>query len=279
MKKSLKTLAVGIAVIPCAFALTACGGNNHTLVDTTGSYSTTSSYASMQEYVANNEATTELNSYKMLINMDMSMSMMGMTVKTDSKTESIIKLSADGSTLNMSLVSTNKASGAGINENITTNLYIKDNYLTMNDGQGDWSHPYLLENFDQYTGSNLSMDQVFESFSANDLAGLNVKVDENETTTKFKVTLDGSLLESFMENSGALSEGLDIFGESSFSYGDAIIYYVFENGAFVGATMDMEFNGSLSSEQGAMSFKCKIQFEFAQYEGDIVFPTDIPVIG
>ena len=49
VKTSLKTLGVGALMIPCAFGLTACGGNGQVQVDTSGNYQATT-YSEASQY-------------------------------------------------------------------------------------------------------------------------------------------------------------------------------------------------------------------------------------
>ena len=276
MKKSLKVLAASIAVIPCALALTACGGTGHTLVDTNGSYSQASSYSEVEAYVEDNAITTDLESYKMLMDMDASISLAQFgDFDLTSKTESIIQY--DDETLNMYL----KQTGSSAGEEMSFETYVKNNYMYNSNGLGGWTDGYPMESYEieEYVLGELSLENVFASLSATDLAGLTVKADINENATKFKITLDGQLLNSYILQSGAMSgDEMQSFIGSNINYDDATMYYVFENNKFAGATMDISFSADIKDEETSatiMSMTCDLTIEFARYTGSIDFPADL----
>lgn len=274
MKKSLKILAAGLAIIPCALALTACGGTSHELVDTTGSYREASSYDAVQEYVDETQTTTELDQYRMMMNMTMS----GGGVKLTLNTNSYIQF--DGTTLNnytsIDMAMSMKYIGK---EEFNTETCIKDNYLYSSTDLGGWTSPVQLDfsELEGYMGATLSLDEVFASLGEIDKEGLNVKVEQTEDATKFKIELDGSVLEAFM--SSAMPGDDEVAGITNvldFSQATANIYYVFENNEFSGAALDINLKMTVSEGTASATISCRMTMEFAKFEGEIPFPTNLP---
>ena len=273
MKKSLKVLALGLAAVPCALMLTGCGDNDLHIVDTKGTYATSSSYAEVETYVEETPAaTTELDSYRMVIRLDISTKINGRSL-ISANTESDTYVTFDGDVINMVSHMKGKASAMGFSENINESTYIINNTLWQKSAYtGEWESAFLYD-ASAYLGQALSFDNMFADLDANDQDLIDVDVDNStEGTYKVRMTMAGSVLSGFVG-------GVDgsTLGEMSglVTWDDAEIYFIFEDNKFVGSTMSVGVECSTETAQGTTEMTMDMEMEFAPYTGTLEFPDEL----
>ena len=268
MKKSLKALAIGAAIIPCALAMTACGEEPR-LVDTSGHYNTTSSYSEVQTHLEEENLNTDLNSYQLVMKIsgDVNLGAGSPTFGVSMKIDNIFQISDDLQTLNSATTMDMTVSAGGRSESQTIlEEYIQNNtHYARVGGVGDWSYQDLPTiSLPSYEGMTLDFSQ-FESLTTLEQNSITVTIDNSdEDSYKVKMVLNPEIL------SAVTGEIEDYINQSNFvsgngHWGQATMYYIFENNEFVGAAMDTTITLS-----GAT---WKIQVDFAEYNGTIDFPS------
>lgn len=281
MKKSTKALLAGLAVIPAALAMTACGGGEPSIIDTNGNYSaqTKSTYAQVEEIMADETITSDFNSYRMLfsINMDMTASSGGQSEKAGMKisSDSLINLN-DG--FDMKLTNTIEYTGAlaqlQMNENLPTKVteeqYVSNGQVYMWDELGGWSDAGWEESVENQPEFNF--DGLFEGITEEEKDGIEVWIDNNtETkTTKIKMTMAAGVLEAFAsENSETIGYGAEV------EWGTAEVYYVIINGKLEGMKVSIPYTVATESYGITTTAKCKVSMQVAADDAEFDFPAGI----
>ena len=277
MKKSLKTLAIGLAVVPCALAFAACGPatpppDDFGLVDISGNYATESSYSEVVSVLEEKEYTTDYRSFRLVMDMDMSFNMGEMSAEVSRIRDVIVKLDSDDN-INAKSTSTFKAEFAGVTdaENLdeSQESYIKDNYLYSDLGDG-WEQIYQTT-IEEVAGQKLDIETMFADFDEDQKSQIEVYVDENDATGTYRVKMQFAAenLAVFMEG---VTEQIMEYGYEVTEWGNATIYYIFENNQFVGAELEMGMTVDFLS---VIEMDATIKIEFAKYDGEIDFPAGI----
>lgn len=274
MKKSTKAFIVGLAAIPCALAMTACGGgeDDPRLVDTTGSYRTQSSYSEVLNHMDAKNLSTDLASYRLLVDMSLSTQVGALNTGADIIQDSIIKISdsSDGQKINAKTTTSFKMTQNNATQNISSESYIKDNTMWGKIGT-EWVTLGFVP-AGAYTSHVFDFENMFGDISATEQAGITVEVDRQDSKGiyKVKMTMDSDLISSFTEG---LSSSLLTQYPTISDWGNSTAYYIFENNEFMGATLDINFSTSIAGTTSEGTIKVDI----AQYDGDIQFP-EFPVV-
>ncbi|MBO5394917.1 MAG: hypothetical protein J6A28_03325 [Clostridia bacterium] len=266
MKKSIKGLAIGLAVIPCALAMTACGGDDR-LVNTSGRYATESSYEEVATYLEDKELSTELASFQIRMKADFSINTEAYKFSMLTTGDMYMKVSGEGETATIDMYSkaTMSINQNGEKEELSEIAYINDN-IEYTKVQDSWEQ-LPIDPADYISQYSLDFETLFASLGTEDLDSIEVKVDkyENSGTFKVKMTMDASLLGDLTNFIAGEAAGYDM------SWDDLILYYIFENNQFVGAAIEI----GAGITEGANSISLKATMELAPYAGEIEFPEEI----
>ena len=179
MKKSLKFMSLGLAVIPCALMLTACGGENpeKNLIDITGDYTEVESteYSAVLDEVAQgfdlNEIAKGIQAV-IKINAESTISGMG-KISLELKNESIAKGNSSEGVLNTGDIE------------VYTGMGLKFNLDSEVEGLEDEE---MSGSFKQYIKDGY---QYFDYSKIGDLG--NMMGSDSSTPDKYKVSLNGEL--------------------------------------------------------------------------------------
>ena len=206
------------------------------------------------------------------MDMDMSFNMGEMSAEVSRIRDVIVKLDSDDN-INAKSTSTFKADFAGVTdaENLdeSQESYIKDNYLYSDLGDG-WEQIYQTT-IEEVAGQKLDIETMFADFDEDQKSQIEVYVDENDATGTYRVKMQFAAenLAVFMEG---VTEQIMEYGYEVTEWGNATIYYIFENNQFVGAELEMGMTVDFLS---VIEMDATIKIEFAKYDGEIDFPAGI----
>ncbi len=282
MKKSTKTLLVGLLVAPLAFTMVGCSGGEASIIDTKGNYteSTLSNYAGAAEILENEMITQDFDCYRMImsIDMNMKMSMPGM-----GEYKGGMKISND-STVNLldgfDMKSTSKIKYTGYLADMQKEMELPvqqtiEQYYS--NGQGyiwddeykQWFEGEVQDINDQPV---FDFSGLFGETTQVEQNGINVWIDNNQETgvTKIKMTMTADVLEGFASENG---EGFD--EGALITWGTAEVYYVLTNGKLEGMKVSIPYSVSANEGGVDMLAECKVSMQVAKTDAVIEFPEEI----
>ncbi|MBO5021867.1 MAG: hypothetical protein J6C53_00090 [Clostridia bacterium] len=279
MKKSTKTLLVGLLVAPLAFTMVGCNGGEVSIVDTKGNYTeaTLSNYAGASEVLNNETISEDFNSYRMIMNIDMNMtvSMSGM-----GEYKGGMKISND-STINLldgfDMKSVSKIKYIGYLADMQKEMempvqqtfeqyYSNGQGYIWDDEYNQWFEGDVQDADDQPV---FDFSGLFEGTTELEQEGINVWIDSNEETgvTKIKMTMAAGVLEAFAsENGEGFEEGAEI------TWGTAEVYYVLTNGKLEGMKVSIPYSVSTNESGVEVSADCKVTMQVAKTDAVVEFP-------
>ena len=303
MKKSIKMMALGLAVVPCALMLTACGGDKN-IVDIKGDYKPleTAQYdAAVEEIDAGfnlEEVSKGLRSV-ITINAESNVGMLG-KVDLSFKNESILKSNTVDNVLNVediegysnvSAKMTIKAQGQSASETMSAKQYIVDGnqYVNLSGAESmlemaqltlpskfyqvlakEGVHPVELPD---YKISDL-LAMVPEGTLSNETVSLSKSTEE--TGYKYKVVVDDVALNQIV------NEYLTETGVKVTFNNDVVFYALFENNQFMGAYLDAQATVEVvvpANYAGMFGEKVSVDLDLnlqvVGYEGNINYPSDL----
>lgn len=313
MKKSIKMLAAGLAIVPCALLLTACGGGENKLVDTSGKYEVveTSSY----ENVLSDLDTKGFNLDSMLGGLQMSfaidaeMNMNGQKALITIDSDNYMLNKSEQGTVDVNKIETfstlnfNMETSVGEESSSMTavvNQYIKDGnqYIDLTQAQtlatlissmvgGETLPGYKLY---QTLATGAESDVVtvpdYSLLNLLDIVpeaewGTNIVIEkyEDDSNYKVKTTVKGQYLQDLIESSasdGTTSTQLP-FAFNSLS--DVVIYIVYTDNQFAGVNISGEVNLDANipvdeTNSIAMTISGNLDLNLVGFNGEIEFPTD-----
>ena len=298
MKKSIKMLALGLAVVPCALAMTACGNDDTGLVNSKASYKAaeTTQYSAvindLEEKGVNLE--TAFAGMRAVMTIDVEADFFGqeieMSMKSDTKVKSEIK---DGTISSADLIAaqTNTVTLEMGKEkaSLGANMYITGGreYCDLSDIHS------LLASVDMaqilpmpekfYMNLNFGDETIsLDSFKISNYIAqipegeygnaIKVATYEKDDTYKVKVTIDSGLW-NLPQYTPGTEEQISVKEMS-----DLELYFVFSNGNLVGIEAEMEADiVVLTSLDGTTvpptTFEVEANLEIVPYTGEISIPS------
>lgn len=298
MKKSIKMLALGLAVVPCALAMTACGNDDTGLVNSKASYKAaeTTQYSAvindLEEKGVNLE--TAFAGMRAVMTIDVEADFFGqeieMSMKSDTKVKSEIK---DGTISSADLIAaqTNTVTLEMGKEkaSLGANLYITDGreYCDLSDIHSLLASVDMAEILPMpekfYMNLNFGDETIsLDSFKISNYIAqipegeygnaIKVATYEKDDTYKVKVTIDSGLW-NLPQYTPGTEEQISVKEMS-----DLELYFVFSNGNLVGIEAEMEADiVVLTSLDGTTvtptTFEVEANLEIVPYTGEISIPS------
>lgn len=312
MKKSIKFMALAMAVMPCALVLTACGEKaEKDIVSITGDYQVveTNSY---QDAIDEIDAGFDLESMTegvravLTINANANIANMG-KVNLSLKQDSVAKMTAvegEVSTddIQMSSKSTMKATikagketaelKAGQNQYILNGRQyvdasgMEDIYAMMGETAmpSKYYQPLVTDEYGQQSNEDFTLPQVKvsdllamipEGSIEEGALALSKSVEENGF--KYKVEINAEIL------TGVLDQVLEGYGVTVTFTKDVVFYAIFANDTFSGAYLDAEATVVVDIPQDSdfnmfgesVAINVAINAQIASYAGEISFPKNL----
>ena len=308
MKKSLKMMALGLAIIPSALVLTACGGGEGALVDTSGNYTAieTSEYQNTITDLENRgfDIQSMLSGLHLSLELDATMTINGEQSTITVASDSYMKNSSQDGYLDinqleaLSSLSMNMRSN-GVESNLSGTL---NQYILEGNQYADFSQAEAImalintatgitvpSKFYQTlaTGTaedvielpDISLSTLVQAIPAGSF-GTDIVLEkyENEGDYKIRITADGAFIEDLIADNLANSEaGVDMTIELE---DDIVIYIVYSNDNFVGANITASVNMSTMMSVGEgqllpLSITGSIEANILPFADEINFPTDL----
>lgn len=311
MKKSLKMLALGLAVVPCALVMTACGdGKSELNINTEGSYQTVevAEYQNVLSDLENRGLTIEniLGGARLTIDLGAEIGIADQTMTLDVASDNYLVNGSEAGQLDINklgLVSENSlsiVSGTGDESSGSANLYLKDGsfYFDLSGSEDllkDFKVDSMIPAYRLYqTIATGSADDVvtMPEFSITDILNIPeidfgkdiiIETSEKGDDYKVKATVKGDFVQSLVEDvlSGMASEaGMPTITFNSI--GDIVIYVVYNADGFVGLNMSASVDMGLSIALGAnpsatlpITIKGDVEINMASYNGSLDFPSNL----
>ena len=282
MKKSTKTLLLGLLVAPVALTMVGCGAGDANIVNINGNYTeeTASTYASASQLLDNQVVTEGFDSYRMIMSIDMNMTMSmpgygsykgGMVISNDSiinlfdgfDMKSVSKIKYTGYLADMQ-----KEMQMPVQQTIEQYYSNGQGYI-WDDLTGTWYEGDTEDIDDQPV---FDFDGLFGETTQLQQAGINVWIDSNQETgvTKIKMTMNAGVLEAFADENG---EGFE--DGAIITWGDAEVYYVLSNGTLEGMKVSIPYSVRANEGGVDMSADCKVSMQVAKDDTIIQFPEEI----
>ena len=307
MKKSLKLMALGLAIIPSALVLTACGGGDEKgLVDTSGSYSVveTSAYESVFTELDSLGFNLDnmLGGLQISLGLNASMNINGQNATITVTSNNFIKNNSEEGTLDASKIE----ASSSVNMNMTTSggatttlSAILNQYITNGNQYVDLSQAQALTSIiSSVTGEALPSDKIYQNiitegaenvvaipdYSLLNLlevvpegswgSGIILEKYETETDYKVKATVKGEYIVNLIESQTA-TDGFTIN-----SMGDVVLYIVYSNGVFAGANLTASIDANIAvpvDEYTTMpiAISGSVEANILPFAGAINYPTDL----
>ena len=307
MKKSLKLMALGLAIIPSALVLTACGGGDEKgLVDTSGSYSVveTSAYESVFTELDSLGFNLDnmLGGLQISLGLNASMNINGQNATITVTSNNFIKNNSEEGTLDASKIE----ASSSVNMNMTTSggatttlSAILNQYITNGNQYVDLSQAQALTSIiSSVTGEALPSDKIYQNIitegAENVVAipdysllnllevvpegswGSEIILEKYETETDYKVkaTVKGEYIVNLIESQTA-TDGFTIN-----SMGDVVLYIVCSNGVFAGAKLTASIDANIEvpvDEYTTMpiAISGSVEANILPFAGAINYPTDL----
>ena len=315
MKKSLKMLALGLAVVPCALVMTACGdGKSELNINTEGSYQVVkvTEYQNVLSDLENRGLTIEniLGGARLTIDLGAEIGIADQTMTLDVASDNYLVNGSEAGQLDVNklgLVSENSISivsgtgDAAVESSGSANLYLKDGSLYFDlsgseDLLTDFNVDSMIPAYRLYqTIASGTADDVatMPEFSITDILtyipetafGQSIIIETSKKGDDYKVkaTVKGEFVQSLVEDalSGMASEaGMPTITFNSI--GDIVIYVVYNADGFVGLNMSASVDMGLSIALGAdpsatlpITIKGDVEINMASYNGSLDFPSNL----
>ena len=308
MKKSLKLMALGLAIIPSALVLTACGGGDEKgLVDTSGSYSAveTSAYESVLTELDSLGFNLDnmLGGLQISLGLNASMNINGQNSTITVTSDNFIKNNSEEGALDASKIE----ASSFVNMNMTTASggatatlsAILNQYITNGNQYVDLSQAQALTSIiSSVTGEALPSDKIYQNIIAEGAenvvaipdysllnllevvpegswgSGIILEKYETETDYKVKATVKGEYIVNLIESQTA-TDGFTIN-----SMGDVVLYIVYSNGVFAGSKLTASIDANIEvpvDEYTTMpiAISGSIEANILPFAGEIEYPTDL----
>ncbi len=297
MKKSIKTLALGLAVIPCALLLTACGGNNNQgLVDVKGNYSNVQveEYSSVATKIDENLSNDSsfIDGVRIVLDVKAKMPDSTMTVKMDNKVKNISKIGTEESSQVVASSNLKMTTSAG-KESYSQNL---NSYVSNNNAYIDMSNfliagPQIMptklyiplpvsgeDESDAITLPEINFTKLLEDIPAELLGDTFViQTYENEGEYKVKATIKGEFLYEF------LAPKISDLNSETYQFElknakDLVVYVVFKDNNISGIRVETSFKIVYSMYMESISFEnipmdISAKLEATAFDGEITLPS------
>ena len=311
MKKSLKMLALGLAVVPCALVMTACGdGKSELNINTEGSYQAVevTEYQNVLSDLENRGLTIEniLGGARLTIDLGAEIGIADQTMTLDVASDNYLVNGSEAGQLDINklgLVSENSlsiVSRTGDESSGSANLYLKDGsfYFDLSGSEDllkDFKVDSMIPAYRLYqTIASGTADDVatMPEFSITDILNIPgtdfgqdiiIETSEKGDDYKVKATVKGKFVQSLVEDvlSGMASEaGMPTITFNSI--GDIVIYVVYNADGFVGLNMSASVDMGLSIALGAdpsarlpITIKGDVEINMASYNGSLDFPSNL----
>lgn len=310
MKKSLKMMALGLAIIPSALVLTACGGGEGALVDTSGNYTAikTSEYQNTITDLENRgfDIQSMLSGLHLSLELDATMTINDEQSTITVTSDSYIKNSSQDGYLDinqlealssLSMDMNMRSNGVESNLSGTLNQYILEGnqyadfsqaeaiMALINMATGITAPSKFYQTLATGTAEDvielpdISLSTLVQAIPAGSF-GTDIVLEkyENEGDYKIRITADGAFIEDLIADNLANSEaGVDMTIELE---DDIVIYIVYSNDNFVGANITASVNMSTMMSVGEgqllqLSITGSIEANILPFADEINFPTDL----
>lgn len=310
MKKSLKLMALGLAIIPSALVLTACGGGDEKgLVDTSGSYSAveTSAYESVLTELDSLGFNLDnmLGGLQVSLGLDAKMDINGQSSTITITSDSYMKNNSQEGTLDINEIDvssyvnmnmTSVSAGTTATLSAVLNQYITDGkqYVDLSQAQAITSiinssvetpiPEKLYQNLATGTESDVAVIPDYSLLTLLEIVpegswGEGIILEKYETETEYKVraTVKGEYIVNLIETQ-APADFKEAFKINSMD--DVVIYIVYSNNTFVGATLTASIDAKVTMQVDEyttmpIAISGSIEANILPFAGEIEYPTDL----
>ena len=310
MKKSLKLMALGLAIIPSALVLTACGGGeNKGVVDTSGDFTAveTSAYESVLTELDGRGFNLDnmLGGLQVSLGLDAKMDINGQSSTITVTSDSYMKNNSQEGTLDINEIDvssyvnmnmTSVSGGTTVTLSAVLNQYITDGkqYVDLSQAQAITSiinssvetpiPEKLYQNLATGTESDVAVIPDYSLLTLLEVVpegswGEGIILEKYETETEYKVraTVKGEYIVNLIETQ-APTDFKEAFKINSM--GDVVIYIVYSNNTFVGATLTASIDAEVTMQVDEyttmpIAISGSIEANILPFAGEIEYPTDL----
>ncbi len=292
MKKSIKCLALGLAVVPCALVLTACGSKEPAgKVDVKGNYTevSTSSYSETLS-ACNTDISSFANNMRILSEAEIDFSGLKISLKSDTKTKNLTYIGTEkGDEVQVVSKNTIKIPMGDQKSTYDVNAYIDDakayidaSEIIKNPEQNSKYYialdgiksEYPLESIETTT----DFSSILELFPDESTWGEDILIEKyvNGKTTKLKITINGEYVKSALNAS--ISENPDMSMLSIDNLDDITVYIVFNDNELEGfaanfsATLTV-YADKVETLQENVTISVKESLNVTKYTGNLSMPS------
>ena len=310
MKKSLKLMALGLAIIPSALVLTACGGSeNEGVVDTSGDFTAveTSAYESVLTELDGRGFNLDnmLGGLQVSLGLDAKMDINGQSSTITITSDSYMKNNSQEGTLDINEIDvssyvnmnmTSVSAGTTATLSAVLNQYITDGkqYVDLSQAQAITSiinssvetpiPEKLYQNLATGTESDVAVIPDYSLLTLLEIVpegswGEGIILEKYETETEYKVraTVKGEYIVNLIETQ-APADFKEAFKINSMD--DVVIYIVYSNNTFVGATLTASIDAEVTMQVDEyttmpIAISGSIEANILPFAGEIEYPTDL----
>ena len=310
MKKSLKLMALGLAIIPSALVLTACGGSeNEGVVDTSGDFTAveTSAYESVLTELDGRGFNLDnmLGGLQVSLDLDAKMDINGQSSTITITSDSYMKNNSQEGTLDINEIDvssyvnmnmTSVSAGTTATLSAVLNQYITDGkqYVDLSQAQAITSiinssvetpiPEKLYQNLATGTESDVAVIPDYSLLTLLEIVpegswGEGIILEKYETETEYKVraTVKGEYIVNLIETQ-APADFKEAFKINSMD--DVVIYIVYSNNTFVGATLTASIDAKVTMQVDEyttmpIAISGSIEANILPFAGEIEYPTDL----
>lgn len=312
MKKSLKAMALGLAIVPCALVLTACGGGDGGInINTDGNYVAveTTEYANVLADLQTRGLTIEdiVGGARLTLDVDADVNLGGITMGVVMSSDNYVRNSSEAGTLDVtkvdmisenSLTMTTTAGEETTTTEASANMYFSQGvqYVDLTGAEElligfGASLPSFKFSQSLVTGNPEEDVVATPEFNIADLlqyipegsygTGLVIETSEEGDDYKVRVTLNGTFMQEYVTGMIAESDP-ELASTVTFnSFGDIVIYVVCNADGLVGmnvtGSVDMSIAITVAEGQDPMlvTVDGDIELNMAGYNGEFDMPTDL----
>ena len=310
MKKSLKLMALGLAIIPSALVLTACGGSeNEGVVDTSGDFTAveTSAYESVLTELDGRGFNLDnmLGGLQVSLGLDAKMDINGQSSTITITSDSYMKNNSQEGTLDINEIDvssyvnmnmTSVSAGTTATLSAVLNQYITDGkqYVDLSQAQAITSiinssvetpiPEKLYQNLATGTESDVAVIPDYSLLTLLEIVpegswGEGIILEKYETETEYKVraTVKGEYIVNLIETQ-APADFKEAFKINSMD--DVVIYIVYSNNTFVGATLTASIDAKVTMQVDEyttmpIAISGSIEANILPFAGEIEYPADL----
>ena len=310
MKKSLKLMALGLAIIPSALVLTACGGSeNEGVVDTSGDFTAveTSAYESVLTELDGRGFNLDnmIGGLQVSLGLDAKMDINGQSSTITITSDSYMKNNSQEGTLDINEIDvssyvnmnmTSVSAGTTATLSAVLNQYITDGkqYVDLSQAQAITSiinssvetpiPEKLYQNLATGTESDVAVIPDYSLLTLLEIVpegswGEGIILEKYETETEYKVraTVKGEYIVNLIETQ-APADFKEAFKINSMD--DVVIYIVYSNNTFVGATLTASIDAKVTMQVDEyttmpIAISGSIEANILPFAGEIEYPTDL----